>query len=123
MIENYFQEIIQDLSVCHAVASFHVLKIELGEVDGYIRIKCQLSNGDTLEFAEYVKIQKNRIKRETYSYHWQSHNGNLRKRWDNVPHHKDIGTFPHHLHLPDKIVRSRPQSIKKILSDIENSLN
>ena len=56
MIENYNKDIIQDLTVSHAVASFQVLRIEIGEDDGYIRIKCNLSNGDIFEFAEYVII-------------------------------------------------------------------
>ena len=39
MIENYIEDIIQDLSVSHAVSSFRVLKTEIGEEDGYIRIE------------------------------------------------------------------------------------
>lgn len=117
MIENYLGNIVQDLLIRYAVSSFRVLKIKMGEKDGYIRIKCKLSNGDIFEFAEYVIIYKNKIHAETYSYHWQSVDGKLRKRWDNVPHHKDIGTFPNHLHLPDKVYSSRPQSLKNILAE------
>lgn len=122
MVENHFEDIIQDLSVSPAVSSFEALKIEVGEEDGYIRIKCKLSNNDIFEFAEYVTIRKRKIHVETYSYHWQSANGILKKRWDNVPHHKDIDTFPHHLHSADNVISSEPQSLKKILADIEKAL-
>jgi len=122
MIENYLENIVQDLVISHAVSSFQVLKTKIGEEDGYIRIKCKLSNGDIFEFAEYVIIHKDKIHAETYSYHWQSVDGKLRKRWDNVPHHKDIDTFPKHLHLPDKVYSSGPQSLKNILADIEKVL-
>ena len=122
MVENYIEGIIQDLSVSRAVSSFSVLKIEVGDEQGYVRIKCKLSNGDIFEFAEYVIIRKSKIYVETYTFHWQTADGKLRKRWDNVPHHKDVDTFPNHLHLPEKIVASPPMTLKKILADIERTL-
>ncbi len=33
-----------------------------------------------------------------YSFHWQSSDGQLLKRWDNAAHHPDVETFPHHVH-------------------------
>lgn len=59
---------------------------------------------------------------ETYTFHWQTADGKLRKRWDNVPHHKDVDTFPNHLHLPEKIVGSPSMTLKKILADVEKTL-
>ena len=122
MVENYIEDIIQDISVSRAVFSFRVLRIEVGDKDGYVRIKCRLSNGDILEFAEYVIINKRKVCVETYSFHWQTADGKLRKRWDNVPHHKDVNTFPNHIHLPNKVVGSSPKTLKKILADIEKAL-
>jgi hypothetical protein len=122
MFEDYIEDIIQDLSVSRAVSSFIVLKIEVGEEHGYIRIKCKLLNDDILEFAEYAIICKREIHVETYSYHWQNADEKLRKRWDNVPHHKDVDTFPNHLHLPDVVVGSSPKTLKKIMADIEKTL-
>ena len=55
MIDTYLEGIIQCLSTCPVVSAFNVTREEVGEEDGYIRIKCNLSNGDTLEFAEYVE--------------------------------------------------------------------
>ncbi len=101
MLEDYLDGVVQELVISHIVSSFRVLKREIGEEDGYIRIKCNLSNGDTLEFAEYVQIIKNMIYLETYSFHWQGVDGKLVKRWDNVKHHKEVVTYPHHLHLSD----------------------
>jgi hypothetical protein len=122
VLKNYIEGIIQDISVSRAVFSFRVLRIEVGDKDGYVRIKCRLSNGDILEFAEYVIISKRKVCVETYSFHWQTADGKLRKRWDNVPHHKEVDTFPNHIHLPDKVVGSSPKTLKKILADIEKTL-
>lgn len=124
MVKNYLNSIVQELIVSHVVSSFKVLKCEVGEEDGYTRIKCNLSNGDTLEFAEYIQISKNMIHLETYSFHWQSVDGKLVKRWDNVKHHKDVGTYPYHLHLPnDKVVGSEQMNLKKVLAEIEKALS
>jgi len=75
-----------------------------------------------LELAEYVIVHKGKINIETYSFHWQTADGVLRKRWDNVPHHKDLDTLPNHLHLPEKVIGSSPKTLKKILEEIEKTL-
>lgn len=119
MLEDYLDGIVQELVVCHVVSAFVVLKREIGEEDGYIRIKCNLSNRDILEFAEYIRVIKNMIHRETYSFHWQGAGGKLIKRWDNVRHHKDIATYPYHLHLStDTVIDSEPMNLKKVLAEI-----
>lgn len=61
MVESYFNNILQVLFVSRAVTSFKLLKRVAGHEDGFIRIKCSLSDGGTFEFAEYIVIRKNRI--------------------------------------------------------------
>lgn len=123
MTEDYFNNIIEMILVSSAVASFKILRKEVAEDDGYIRFKCKLLNGDIFEFAEYLVIHKNTVTLETYSYHWQKADGTLIKRWDNVPHHKELDTFPHHLHLAKgKVVRFSKITLKKILDEIEKTI-
>lgn len=123
MIEDYFYSVLQELIISRAVSSFNVLKQETSEEEGFIRIKCTLIDDSVLKFAEYVTLYRNKIHVETYSYHWQDADGQLIKRWDNVPHHKKIKTFPRHIHLPNNKVQSSPSvSIEKILMEIENVL-
>ncbi len=123
MLESYLSGIIQELFVSPAISSFKVLRQEAGDEDGYSRIRCTLSNGDILEFAEYIQIHRNKIHIETYSFHWQTADGELVKRWDNVEHHKEIDTFPHHIHLSDgRIIGSGHMTLKKVLTDIEKTI-
>ena len=123
MVGEYIESIIQELLVSRVVSSFRTLKRVEGEEDGYVRIKCSLSNGDILEFAKFFRIQKTKVLIEMYSYHWQSSNGSLLKRWDNVPHHKELKSFPHHLHLRDgKVVKSLLMTFKKVLAIIEEAI-
>ncbi len=99
------------------------LRQEVGDEDGYIRIRCTLSNSDILEFAEYLHIRRNKVHNETYSFHWQAADGKLVKRWDNVEHHKEIDTFPYHIHLSDgKVISSGHVTLKKVLADIEKTI-
>lgn len=124
MIEDYIDDIIQELFISPVVSSFKVLKREIGDEEGYIRVKCTLLNGDILEFAEYLQIRKNKIHIETFSFHWQTADRRLVKRWDNVEHHREIDTFPYHIHLANgKVIGSTPMNLKKVLIELEKTIS
>lgn len=119
MISAYFDDIRQKLILDEQVVSFKVVKELLGNHDGFIRVKCVLEGNTILEFAEYVQIgATGRIIRETYSYHWQTNAGRLIKRWDNAPHHREIATFPDHLHDGGVVVESKPMTLAKVLKAV-----
>jgi hypothetical protein len=79
-----------------------------------------LINGSVLFFFEFVEIQNNVPVLVKYKYQWQSPEGNLLKRWDNAPHHKEINTFPDHVHDPDGVSPSPAMNLEWIL---DNGLN
>ena len=75
-------------------------------------------NGDILEFTESITPARIR-----YRYHYMNADGALIFRYDNVPHHTEISTFPHHKHLKDKIVGSSHVNLKQVVEEvIENIL-
>ena len=53
-----------------------------------------------------------------YSYHLMKSDKVI--RWDNVPHHKEISTYPHHKHENDKIKESTKMDIGLVLEQIKN---
>jgi hypothetical protein len=120
MIAPYFDEIRQTLILNELVASFKIIREMTGSNDGFIRVKCRLTDGSILEFAEYIQVVSGKIVRPTYSYHWQTSRGKLRRRWDNAPHHPEIRTFPDHQHNGDLVVESKPMSLALALAAIEN---
>ncbi|MCK8603310.1 toxin-antitoxin system TumE family protein [Desulfoferrobacter suflitae] len=123
MIENYFLELLQKLFVSPAVSSFKTVKEKVQEEDGYIRIKCRLQRGHRLEFAEYVQAHGSSIVVVTYNYHWQDAHGVLVRRWDNVPHHRGVDSFPHHLHISEaEVIGSGPTTLQMVLREIEARL-
>ena len=80
MVRGCFEDLLQELLISRAVSSFTVSRREVGEDGGYVRIKCIVLNGDILEFAEYIEVHENEIRSETYSFHWQSADGELIRR-------------------------------------------
>ncbi len=73
----------------------------------YIRGMLKLSGGFELHIAEYVITEPN-IERSKYRYHLQRADGTSVARWDNVPHHRDISTFPDHRHNDSGSVHPSP---------------
>lgn len=119
MIRDYFNGLRQILILNEQVVSFKIVKEVFGNNDGFIGIKCLLTNGNVFEFAEYVQIgQKRKVMIETYSYHVQTAQGKLIKRWDNAPHHIEIATFPHHLHDGNNIYEAKPATLVAVLKEI-----
>lgn len=61
---------------------------------------------------------------EKYSFHWQRNDGTLICRWDNAPHHRDVTTFPHHLHegAPGWAQAHAPVDAFVVLGEIERRL-
>ena len=80
--------------------------------------KVEFKDSSLLHIKEYLFINGKR----KYSYHWQNAQGRLITRWDNSPHHKEIPTFPHHRHLPEKVIASKERTIKDVLIVIRNAV-
>lgn len=51
----YFLKIKTALTTSKVVESFKIIREKVGNIDGHIRVKCNLVNADILEFSLYVK--------------------------------------------------------------------
>lgn len=40
-------------------------------------------------------------------------------RWDNVPHHKNVKTHPHHKHEDEKVIESKKMDVNKVLAELD----
>jgi len=79
-----------------------------------------LRDGTELHIFEYVDSGLHKI---DYSFHWQNKEKKLIKRWDNAPHHKEIETFPHHLHNGEAIMSSAEPTFVDVLKKIGDTIN
>ncbi|OGC07662.1 hypothetical protein A2526_00010 [candidate division WOR-1 bacterium RIFOXYD2_FULL_36_8] len=91
---------------------------EIDENNCYISGLLELIDASVLYIAEYVEVKHGNITRLKYRYHWQKKDASFIARWDNVPHHKEIQSFPFHLHEGDKIYSSKEMAIDLVLEEI-----
>ncbi len=70
-------------------------------------------DGTILEFTE--SITPERLK---YRYHYMKGDGTLIFRYDNMPHHPELSTFPHHKHYQNGIVESTIVDLKQVVEEI-----
>src|SRR5262252_8079887 len=123
-VRDYLDEIEQMFLLSPVVRSLQVREREERLQEGFIRLRAVLSNGDLLEAFEFVVATPDALQTLTYRIHWQQEDGRLRRRWDNALHHKEVSTFPHHVHigLADHVESSEPMTILKVLAMVEGAL-
>lgn len=98
-------------SVIHTASHVQSSDVRFEEIDShecYIKGVLVLINGFELHIAEYV-ITEPTLMRLKYRYHLQTADGQLISRWDNVPHHPSLSTFPDHRHDYQNLVHPSPQ--------------
>lgn len=79
----------------------------------YAEGKMVFYNGDILEFTESIITGKYR-----YRYQYMRADGSLIFRYDNIPHHPEISTFPDHKHYAGRIMESHPVNLKEVVEEI-----
>ncbi|KCZ71863.1 hypothetical protein ANME2D_01918 [Candidatus Methanoperedens nitroreducens] len=114
---EYYSQIETVIRDCPVVTHFSIDFDEIDEHIGYLKGRIELIDVSVLYFIEFVEIQDNMTNRLKYKYQWQSENDSLIARWDNVPHHKEVDTFPNHMH-DDKGVHASPGVDLKTVIDI-----
>jgi hypothetical protein len=70
-------------------------------------------DGSILEFTESITPE-----RFKYRYHYMKVNNELIFRYDNVPHHREIATFPDHKHYLNAVVESQIPDLKQVIEEI-----
>lgn len=71
---------------------------------------------------EVEERPRQKVKKIRYKYHYQDAENHLIFRYDNVPHHPSVSTFPHHKHEGAKIVAADPVDLSQVLQEIDRHL-
>jgi hypothetical protein len=123
-VRDYLDEVERLFLVSPAVRSFQIREREERLHEGFIRIRAILNNDDIFEAFEFVVATPNAVQTRTYRMHWQQSDGRLKRRWDNAPHHRDVLSFPHHVHvgLTDQVEASEPMTIVQALAYVEEAI-
>ncbi len=117
MLENFLVDLKASLTASPIVEDIEILDDFVTSVSGFLDCKVLLIDGSELYVSEYFTVLKNRIKRDKYSYHLQKNN-ELIIRWDNAPHHRELSTFPYHVHRKDEVHESKEMTVEDILEVI-----
>ena len=123
-VSAYLDDVERTFLLSSVVRSLQVREREERLQEGFIRLRAVLSNGDLLEAFEFVVATPDALQTLTYRIHWQQGDGQLKRRWDNAPHHKEVPTFPYHVHvgIADHIESSEPMTILKVLALVKEEL-
>jgi hypothetical protein len=123
-IRQHFDTIEVRLIESPVIISYRILRREIGPSDGKIRIKVMLGNGGALELFEYVAESDANVQLLKYSFHWQSPDGTLKRRWDNAPHYPELPNAPHHVHCESEVVQEiiDVPDVFSIIEEIEAAL-
>lgn len=121
MISKYFKKIDNTLEKFnHIVEDYIVNKQSLTQEKGAIEGEVFFNDSSQLDFNEVVNT--NQKSKQKYSYHYMDKNKELIFRYDNVQHHREIKTFPHHKHTENGIIESSEPNLEKILTEIEQKI-
>lgn len=107
------------------VQSTELVRYTANRLDGYLRVRTILVNGDFLEIALHIAIQNNTIGIDSYRFQWMDGTRTkLRRRWDDTPHFPQLPGFPHHCHIEqeDKVEPALSMDIKTLLDVIAQML-
>ena len=117
MLENFLVDLKATLTASHLVRDIEIDDEFITSVSGFLDCSVVMIDGSTLYVTEYFTISGENIKRDKYSYHLQKR-GELIIRWDNAPHHRELSTFPYHLHDKHGVHESKEMIMNEILDVI-----
>jgi hypothetical protein len=117
MITKYFAQFDKVINKANFITSSEIQKRKVNNFLGIIEGKIIIED-KTLDILEVIKITDQQLSKTKYKYHFQDSDNSLIFRYDNAPHHKEIETFPHHKHLPEKVTACNEPNLLQILSAI-----
>ncbi|HEW79302.1 MAG TPA: hypothetical protein ENH34_04985 [Phycisphaerales bacterium] len=128
MLNSYLRQIKNALSSYEWVQSVEFLRLDLSETDLetilLYRVRIMLPEHCLLHAFERLTESRDsgNLKRTKYHFHWQDHDRQLIRRWDNAPHHPEIKTFPDHVHVgqQDTCRASDQHSLLDILEELDS---
>ena len=104
-----------------AVRSVELVRYSVNRLDGYLRVRCRLTNGDYLEIALHITAGAQDAVIDDYRYQWMdADQTRLHRRWDNTPHFPELPGFPHHCHIgsQDAVEPGSPMNLAQLLDKI-----
>ena len=119
MTDRYLKKLEEKLSDINTLISDYSLKIEQPEFTNLLYIKGSITffEGSYFSFAELIGG-----KTISYRFHFMSADKNLIRRWDSAPHHKELESFPFHVHSPANVSASERINLLQAIDKVTGIL-
>jgi uncharacterized protein DUF6516 len=121
-IETYFQQLRDVVDTCPVVQSSSITYDKRSTHEGFIRGEIYFMDASVLHLREFVDVET-AVERLLYVYQYMDARQQLRFRYDNTGHHKQLNlpTYPHHKHegSDKQIVPSSAPDLAAILGEVE----
>jgi hypothetical protein len=82
-----------------------------------LKLRLRLYFKYLLSIGEALVVVDDQITAIDYRYHFQDGQNNLIFRYDNTPHFPNLSSFPHHKHLPDRVISCAQPSLAMVIQD------
>ena len=108
-------ELFEWLTDTRVVHHYQVLAFRQTELSIYYKLEIHITDDTLLYVSEYLDKHT-----RTYSFHWQTSDGTLIRRWDNAPHFKQLASYPHHVHIgpSNTVIESHDIGIAEVVQFI-----
>ncbi|MGF1516765.1 MAG: toxin TumE [Nodosilinea sp.] len=117
LLATYLAQVEQRILDCRA-AYVEVYREEiLTDKRANLRIRIRFNQGHLLEINEAIVISDGVLTFLDYRYHCQDGQNRLLFRYDSTPHFPGLPSFPHHKHLPDRVIACDQPSIGQIIQE------
>ena len=121
MISEYLNQLEAHLKSLDIFADYSFsYKIDQDAGTLKIWINATFQRDSRFDGFEFVVFTKDSLQKDKYRYNFIFNN--LIVRWDNAPHHSEIKTFPHHLHIDSRVLESQEPTLEYVFSYIKKYL-
>lgn len=122
-LRAYLLQIEKEIRQARFLSSYNLFIDETPPNLGFVKGVMYFIDGSELHFKEFIdaEIEIEKIK---YSYHYIQGN-RLIFRYDNAsdPKARELETYPHHKHTPNKLLPSKQPQFKDVLEEITTFIN
>ena len=116
MIETYFDQVESILQTFPHISTYTLRKKVYNSKQGYIGGSITFENGYRLDFIQVKDVDT--AAKLKYRYQYMDEKQVLIFRYDNAPHHKSMGTFPHHKHTLSQVLENPEPTLRDVLLEI-----
>ena len=119
MIQQFVSDIEESIDSSSIVLSSNIQKyFGPAEETVYLKGNLVIIDSSILEIAVFASKSRGKLSIDKYRLHYRDSTEEMIFRYDNAPHHPGLDSYPHHKHIPDKLISSTMPTLKDILNEI-----